>query len=358
MAAVLEDPCRAEQVGAEGQKVCLARLDFRQHATALSGFFTDCIKHHNARMTRDLLDNRSAMFVRNLFCRTVGMGIMLSGLVRRARINALQSGVVTSIYFHSPNQKLFTQCVRWLRTNGYTFITTQQLIDIVHGRLTAPRGAVWLSFDDGCRELLTSVLPVVYLEKVPIALFIPAGIVEGNGLFPWRCNTFNDNSDASANETLRHSVTVLELQEIARHPEVTIGSHTMSHTITPQLSEEALRSELKESKSKLESWSGTQVTSFAYPVGKYDGKEARILRECGYELAATTEASFVTHAAKAFEIPRFHVGDNIPFPEAACNMVGVWYPVVGPLYKFLRRCGAFAARFRRASPRLQLPEPQ
>jgi len=214
----------------------------------------------------------------------------------------------------------------------------------VHGRFTPPRGAVWLSFDDGCRELLDSVVPVAHQEKVPIAVFIPSGIIEGNGLFSWR-----------SSGDLRHSVTVTELQEIARYPEVTIGSHTVSHTITPQLSEEALRSELKESKSKLESWCGTQVTSFAYPVGKYDGREARILRECGYDLAATTEATFVTASAKAFEIPRFHVGDNIPFAEAVCNMVGVWYPVVGPLYRFLRRWLSFAGRFRRQSPALTAP---
>src|SRR5947199_1691505 len=76
MIAVLEDPAKAEHIGAAGRKVCLARLDLRQHADALSVFFRACIEQYQkTHMAGRLLDNPSVMFVRNLFCRTVATGI-------------------------------------------------------------------------------------------------------------------------------------------------------------------------------------------------------------------------------------------------------------------------------------------
>jgi glycosyltransferase involved in cell wall biosynthesis len=43
MIAVLRDPKRADQVGAAGQEVCFAQLDYRVHTSKLARFFADCI---------------------------------------------------------------------------------------------------------------------------------------------------------------------------------------------------------------------------------------------------------------------------------------------------------------------------
>lgn len=270
--------------------------------------------------------------LRNLFSGSLAVALIASGRVRRAKRRALNSDVLTAIYFHNPNKRLFTQCVRWLKKNGYKFISEEQLADVQYGRRSLPSGAVWLSFDDGWRELVTNVIPVAHHGKIPITLFIPSGIVEGDGLFPWLHNSASGPSRTALTELgIRDALTISELKEIARYPEITIGSHTVTHAITVNLPEENLRFEVSESKHQLECWSGAPVTSFAYPVGQFDGRESRLLNECGYQIAATTEAAFVTREHNAYLLPRFHVGDNISFPEAICNMVGVWRPAIDPV---------------------------
>ncbi len=136
---------------------------------------------------------------------------------------------------------------------------------------------------------------------------------------------------------VRDAMTLPEVKTAASYPEVTIGSHTVSHAITTDVQTAVLRDELAQSKSQLEDWVGTPVRSFAYPGGYFDGRESRVLAECGYELAVTTEPRFVTVSSNNFEIPRFHVGDNIPFAEAVCNMVGVWRPAFDPLVHLVGR---------------------
>jgi peptidoglycan/xylan/chitin deacetylase (PgdA/CDA1 family) len=194
-----------------------------------------------------------------------------------------------------------------------------------------------LSFDDGFKELLQAVLPLIHRHKIPITLFIPSGIVEGDGLFPWLHNSASEpNRTTLIKHGVRDSITVSELKEIASYSEVTIGSHTVNHTITANLPDEQARFEFAESKRALDSWTGAPVRCFAYPEGRFDGRESSLLNECGYQMAATTEATLVTQENDPYLVPRFHVGDYISFPEAICNMVGVWRPAIDPIINFLR----------------------
>ncbi len=49
MLSVLQDPDRAEQIGAAGQQTCFARLDYRAHASGLAKFFVRCMERRNER---------------------------------------------------------------------------------------------------------------------------------------------------------------------------------------------------------------------------------------------------------------------------------------------------------------------
>lgn len=49
MLAVLHDPHRADQIGAAGQRVCFAQLDYRSHVTGLATFVVNCIQSYHGR---------------------------------------------------------------------------------------------------------------------------------------------------------------------------------------------------------------------------------------------------------------------------------------------------------------------
>src|SRR4029077_940017 len=115
------------------------------------------------------------------------------------------------------------------------------------------------------------------------------------------------------------------------------------HTVTAGLPEETTRFELGQSRRTLEAWAGTTVTCFAYPEGRFDGRERGVLTEFGYRLAAVTTSDFITRQTDPYLVPRFCVGDNIPFSEAICNMVGVWRPALDPVLGFFRFWGRMTA---------------
>lgn len=324
MIEVIEDPERADRIGAAGQAACRKYLDYTVHAQPLAQFVHRCIQQQSRRKrSAHLTMTRIYIFVRNLVCGLIALYLIAAGNVRRARKKAMSGGVVTSVYFHNPSKKLFRRCVDWLTKNGYRFISTRDLIEILRGEKTPPRGAVWLSFDDGFRSLQSNVIPLARERKIPVTLFIPTGIIENGGLFPWL-----------PDKGSRHSLTVAELKAIAQYPEVTLGSHTVNHSVTRNLSENDLHAELADSKRTLLNWTGVEPNAFAYPVGRFRGNENTALERCGYTLAVTTENAFITSRTDPYFVPRFSIGDNITYPEAICNMVGVWRPVVDPLIRF------------------------
>jgi peptidoglycan/xylan/chitin deacetylase (PgdA/CDA1 family) len=214
--------------------------------------------------------------------------------------------------------------------HGYTFISIGDLAEILYNGKTPPKGAVWLSFDDGCKELLTDVLPFIRKNRIPVTLFLPSGIIDGDGLFPWM------NGWRRANG-VRDSIDVAQTMEIASYPEVTIASHTVNHIVTTSLTDEQARFEFSESRRALELYAHAPVRYFAYPEGRFSGKERESLMQCGYHVAATTENDFITRTTDPYLVPRFSVGDEISFPEAICNMVGVWRPVIEPFQRCLKR---------------------
>jgi len=240
--------------------------------------------------------------------------------------------VITPIYFHNPNPDLFARCIQWLVDHGYKFISTGDLVDFLYFGKPVPNGAVWITFDDGYKDWLDTIVPVIRRQNVPVTLFIPSGIVEHSGLLPWM-----HEGTADTNHAGRDAVTVTELQKIATYPQVTIGGHTVNHAVTEHLPESQTRFELGDSKRTLEAWTGSTVRSFAYPVGLYDGHEKPLLRELGYQIAATTDNAFITRQTDPYFVPRFCVSDDISFAEAVCNMVGVWRPALDPFKNVLQR---------------------
>ena len=334
MIRTLQETEWAAAVGMRGRDLALEQFDYRSYSRSLGSFFEFCSRPKLAR-TLLLPPQASAVFltIRNLVCSVLALLMIATGAVRRARARAFTPGTVTAIYFHKPGATLFLQSVRWLKRHGYQFISAEQLVDYLRDGCPVPQGAVWLSFDDGAVELYRELYPILEEQKVPATLFIPSGIVEGDGLFPW----VHPRKSQGNPQHGRHAVTVEELRIMARIPGVTIGSHTVTHSKLPWCDEQKLNQELGESKRTLESWLQRPVSVFSYPNGDFDARSAEYLAGHGYRIAVTTESAFVDRTTDFYQVPRFSVADDIYLPEAICNMVGLWRPYVEPVKQLARR---------------------
>jgi peptidoglycan/xylan/chitin deacetylase (PgdA/CDA1 family) len=126
-------------------------------------------------------------------------------------------------------------------------------------------------------------------------------------------------------------MSVAEIADLARMPQITIGSHSVNHAILPNCDAEELRNEINDSKRELEKWTGRPVRVFSYPNGDFDERTSRILAEAGYSLAFTTENRAITLGENPYYIPRFSIMDDGSLAENICHALGLRAPVVNAL---------------------------
>ena len=101
-----------------------------------------------------------------------------------------------------------------------------------------------------------------------------------------------------------------EVREMSRHG-IEFGSHCVTHPILTQLDDDVLLQELAESRVKIRNEIGRDLPVIAYPVGKRDAFDVRVVnaaRACGYKLGISYETG-VNNLSRMdhFSIRRFAV---------------------------------------------------
>lgn len=101
---------------------------------------------------------------------------------------------------------------------------------------------------------------------------------------------------------------------------VEIGSHTRTHPILTNISEEHLRRELYESRLRLEEVLGRQVEQFCYPNGDNDDRVQREVARAGYRIAVTTVSGLNKRGDDPLTLHRIHTERDLAhFLQSTCG---------------------------------------
>ena len=131
-----------------------------------------------------------------------------------------------------------------------------------------------LTFDDGTEDHLTTLAPMLAELGAPGTVYVCPGLF--GDPYPW--------CDPSAGVRL---MTAEEVVELARHPLVEIGSHTINHTVLGDASADEAYREMVTCRERLEELLGQPVPSFCYPRCLYSEACPDAARRAGYTSAVT-----------------------------------------------------------------------
>jgi peptidoglycan/xylan/chitin deacetylase (PgdA/CDA1 family) len=259
--------------------------------------------------------------------------------------------------------RFLTRVVRYLRRSGLDLVS----LDEMHRRLTErdfSRRFVCLTFDDGYRDTLQWAYPILKDADVPFAVYVPTSFPDRIGELWWlaleaviarndhiglqirgRNRTFDCQTVAAkralydeiywwlrslpTEQELRGVVHNLaacyhvdisafcnelcmgwpELAELAADPLVTIGAHTVNHSMLAKLPPKAARSEMDLSRSIIDAGLGVRPAHLSYPVGDRTSagpREFEIAAELGFKTAVTTRPGvlFAEHGNHLTALPR------------------------------------------------------
>jgi peptidoglycan/xylan/chitin deacetylase (PgdA/CDA1 family) len=162
-----------------------------------------------------------------------------------------------------------------------------------HGRL------LHVTFDDAYRTLTTNAVPVLERLGVRATVFACSGYArDGRPL-----DVPELSQQLSAHPREMETLTWDGLRELADRG-VEIGSHTVSHPHLPELSDDALRRELEDSRREIEDELRRPCGYLAYPYGHDDPRVHEAVARAGYAAAFSLVANPGAERRNRFALPR------------------------------------------------------
>jgi peptidoglycan/xylan/chitin deacetylase (PgdA/CDA1 family) len=243
----------------------------------------------------------------------------------------------------------------------FKVVSLETMLDRLMNGAFPPAHEIVLTFDDGLRNNLTVVYPILRGLQVPATMFVCPALVE-SGEWLWnhemRCRmqtlaapalaelrmkllapgtsveaiiewmkTLRLQQRRMAEATIRQATA--DFQPTATQREafdimdwddlrsldcnlITVGSHTLSHPILTTLSGEEMESEISEGRRCLEQRLQRKVDFFCYPNGAYDKRAYQLVQKT-YRAAVTTESG-VLDGSQGLDLHRL---PRIPSAESA-----------------------------------------
>ena len=271
---------------------------------------------------------------------------------------------------HGPGlpARIFREQLEYLAAH-YRIVPLSFLAAVLNaGRPVPPRTAV-ITIDDGYRDAFTVAFPLLRAHEMPATLFLVSGFTDGR-VWLWtdkvrylvrhapedalrraldstrttqephafarppslsaavnaRMKTLEDAAKDDAIAALAERVGV-PLPEAAPAPfasvswdearemsaaGIDIGSHTVSYPILTNVNGRRLRSELADSRGRLEDELGRRVDLFCYPNGTLNAGVRQAVRQAGYSCAVTSDAGFNDARSDLLALRRISTEGDLP----------------------------------------------
>lgn len=183
------------------------------------------------------------------------------------------------------SKEAFDDQMYQLKAYGYNTITFNNLYEHYMNGSPLPENPVIISFDDGYESNYTIGYPILKKYSFNACIFIITNAIGNKGY-------------------LGES----QLKEITSSGVIDIQNHSASHSYDlPVMSENKIKSELSESKKRLDSITGSKVNIFCYPIGKYSQRLIDELIEQEYIFSVTTKYGIASKKTNPFLLPRIRV---------------------------------------------------
>ena len=197
----------------------------------------------------------------------------------------------------------------WIKRCGFQALSMRELMPYIRGEKKGR--VVGLTFDDGYQNNLTHALPILNQLGFTSTVYAVSALFSGSNV--WDAHLGVAPSQLMSEDELR--LWHRSAQEVA--------SHTAHHVHLTQCTTEQAQSEIRQSKSTLESVIQAPVEQFCYPYGEFNADVAKMVQAAGYAAATTTLRSRVKVQGgdDLFALPRVPVVRSTMWPQFLLKML-------------------------------------
>ncbi|MCM8812068.1 MAG: polysaccharide deacetylase family protein [Candidatus Omnitrophica bacterium] len=228
-------------------------------------------------------------------------GTRIAALTLHDVISETQRSASHGDGFYSITVTEFEAILSRLKRLGYRTASSREFIAWQQGKQDLPKRTVVLTFDDGYKNHLERVAPLLVRYRFGGTFFVTLDLIGRPGYVTW--------------EDLKKMV-FLGME---------IGSHGVSHRPLSQLSRDEMEREIVESKKVLEEKLGVPITAIAAPGGFWNRPIAEAVEKAGYEAAWVSTIG--TNGPQTHPLALRRIVVRRPFSiERVVSMVEGWQP--------------------------------
>ena len=148
-------------------------------------------------------------------------------------MNVLRTRDIPVFVFHSVAPKYFERQMRYLAVNNYNALTSDELCDVITGKMDPPPKSIALTFDDGRGSLWTTAYPILKGFGLSATCFIlPSRIKNGQALSPTLEDVWRGKAslvDIGKRENQEPLCSWQEIKCMHESGVIDFQSHTSSH---------------------------------------------------------------------------------------------------------------------------------
>ena len=213
----------------------------------------------------------------------------------------------------------------------YRIVSLDEFVRARRENTSLPANAAVLTFDDGVRNFLTVVAPLLLERGLPATSFIMTGesftheVPRRSGLN----GTWRPDDDISY-------LSWSEVRQLANQG-VAFGSHTCTHRALTDIPHAQARGELETSFDTLNSHLGSRNFPLSYPHGRTSEGISRLSESLGYSCAVTAVLGQNDSECDLFALRRTIVASDDDLPTFAARVSGLtsWYNRVAAIFNVL-----------------------
>lgn len=272
----------------------------------------------------------------------------------------------------------------------YRVCSLEEAVEALQSGAALPENTVVITFDDGYRDNLTVALPLLEKYAVPATLFVVTGAIDGKPLWFDQVRRWFEQTKAASlrleetgeefslagaqsrgralgrvlsflktvpgerfsaileelrgkleigedkSPAERDMLTWAELRVMASSGRVSIGAHTVTHPILPNLAASEIDREIRESAETIARELARPVKFFAYPNGDCNAAARRVVRELNLVACSTGGGGFNPAGSDGTALSRLGA-DGLPFFRFVLYLAG-WEDLAPMLLRRVLSC--------------------
>jgi peptidoglycan/xylan/chitin deacetylase (PgdA/CDA1 family) len=213
--------------------------------------------------------------------------------------------------------KDFRRQMRYLRDHDYRVVKLETLLSLLDGEENVSGKVTAITFDDGFQDTFDQACPILKEFDLPATFFVISSLMGDSNRWMQR-----------AGYPAAQLIDWKQARQLTADG-FSIGSHTATHPILPEIDAASVASEIRDSKRCIEDQLSIAIRFFAYPYGRFDQRERDLVEACGYQAACSTRAGFNTRDVDRFALRRLDIygtdqiatfGGNLVFGENQMNL--------------------------------------